>query len=288
MIQYHRYFNRALLLITAMLIVILVPASAFTADSLDITVDESGDAIAIFRFTLEGFVENAIPQSMLEQELLKGLGTSSDPPELISMDRSTATIRMRKFAAVDDVPTGTRFQTVTMNFNKAQIALDNSALSTVVSADFSPATMKVRFPDAYERSFTDSDILPSITHIIVDPAKAALAAVEAVQTPPTEGIVRVLSLPDGVSVTVDGEFTGTAPDTFAGIPAGPHTFRFSKDNYVPVSREIDVHAGETIQVSVHLAVAEPEPNQAPGFAAVLAGTALAGCAFLRLRAGRRS
>ncbi len=53
------------------------PASAFVANSLDITVDKNGDATAIFRFTLEGIIENAIPQSVLENQLKKGLTTSS-------------------------------------------------------------------------------------------------------------------------------------------------------------------------------------------------------------------
>jgi hypothetical protein len=90
-----------------------------------------------------------------------------------------------------------------------------------------------------------------------------------------------------VKVAVDGEFTGTAPETFSDIPAGPHTFQFSKDNYVPVSREIDVRAGETVQVSVHLAIAEPEPNQAPGFGATLAGLVIACCVLVRVWSGRR-
>jgi hypothetical protein len=95
---------RTFLMITALVLFITGPAAAFEANSLDITVDESGDAVATFRFTLEGFIENAIPQSMLEEELLKGLGTSFEPPELISMDRS-AQQSDEEFCRVEDVPT---------------------------------------------------------------------------------------------------------------------------------------------------------------------------------------
>ena len=68
------------LMIACCIFFTVLPAYAFTADSLDITVSENGDAIATFRFTLEGIIENAIPQSVLEEELKKGLTTSSEPP----------------------------------------------------------------------------------------------------------------------------------------------------------------------------------------------------------------
>jgi hypothetical protein len=276
--------QRFFLLALSVAFLITGTVSAFTANSLDITVDKSGDAVAVFQFTLEGMLENAIPQSMLQDELLKGLSTSSEPPELISMDRSSATIRMKKFADTSDVPTGTEYRTASMNFKKAEIALQNSALSSVVSADFSPATVKITFPDKFVRTFDNSDVLPSITHIIVDPKKAAAAAAAAANsatnasapapTPVTGGAVKVISSPAGVQVAIDGNAVGTAPDTFADIPAGSHTLTFSKENYATVSRTITIKAGQTIQVSAFLAYVEPTAKPAPGFAGVLAGIAL--------------
>lgn len=254
-------------------VLLFCPASAFTANSLDITVDETGDAIAVFKFTLEGLLENAIPQSILEEELLKGLGTSSEPPELITMDRSSATIRLKQFASLFDVPTGTEYRTVSMDFKKAEIALQQSAVNSVVSADFSPAVITVTFPDTYNRRFTDADTLPSLTHIVIDQAKAA----SAVQTPTTNGAIKVVSTPEGARVDIDGNFVGTAPATFTDIPAGSHTLRFSMDNYESVEKTVTVKEGQTIQISVFLAIIQPTPTQAPGFAGM---SALAGIALL--------
>ena len=257
---------RCILFLACVVMLISLPVQGFTADSLEISVEESGDAIATFHFTLQGMIENAIPQSTLEDELLKGFGTSSEPPELISMDRSTAVFRMKKFASISDVPTGYEYRTVSMNFNKAEIALQSSALSSIVSADFSPATMKVIFPDNYERTFSDSSALPSITHIIIDPDKAA----SAVQTPATTGAAKIISTPSGIMVEVDGAFVGTAPDTFMDIPEGSHTFRFSRENYEPVTKTIDITAGQTVQVTVFLNYVEPTPaSKTPGFGAIL-------------------
>jgi hypothetical protein len=280
--------QRIFLTILGIAFLLIGTVSAFTANSLDISVDKSGDAVAVFQFTLEGMLENAIPQSMLQEELLKGLSTSSEPPELISMDRSSATIRMKKFADTFDVPTGTEYRTASMNFKKAEIALQNSALSSVVSADFSPAKVKISFTDNFVRTFDNSDVLPSITHIVVDPKKAAAAAAaEAAAnansatnasvpapTPVTSGAVKVISSPPGVQVSIDGNAVGTAPDTFADIPAGSHTLTFSRENYATVSKTITVKAGQTIQVSAFLASVEPTAKPAPGFAGILAGIAL--------------
>jgi len=273
---------RIFLVIACIAFLVSCPVQAFTAHSLDITVDKNGDAVAIFRFSLEGLLENAIPQSMLEEELLKGLSTSSEPPELISMDRSTATIRMKKFADTTDVPTGTEYRTASMNFKKAEIALQQSALSNVVTADFSPATIKLTFPDTYSRQFDDADVLPALTHTVIDPVKAAAVS----QTPSTNGAVKVTSSPAGVQVSLDGQYVGTAPATFPDIPAGTHTLAFTKDQYAPVSKTVNVTAGQTILVSVFLAYVEPTPTaSAPGFAGILAAGALvlAACVMMRMR-----
>ena len=274
------FTRRAVLLILIIAVLVIGPVHAFTAKSLDITVDKNGDAVAVFQFSLDGIVENAIPQSMLEDQLLKGMGSSSDPPELISMDRSSATIRMKKFADTTDVPTGTEYRTASMDFKKAEIALQNSGLSNVISADFSPAKIVVNFPDNYKREFASSDALPSITHTVVDPTKHPVVSngtSSVVPTQPVNGAVKVFSSPSGVQVILDGQFVGTAPDTFSEIPAGSHTLQFSKENYAPVSKTVTVNAGETVQMSVFLTYVEPTPKPSPGFAGIPAGLALVIC-----------
>jgi hypothetical protein len=260
-----------------------VPVQAFTADSLDITIDKNGDATAVFRFTLEGLIENAIPQSMLEEQLLKGLSSSSEPPTLVSMDRSHATLILKKFANTYDNAQGTDYQTSSMDFRKAEIALQNSAVSSVISADFSPETATLIFSDGYVRTFTNIESLPSITHTIIDPVKAAALKAAATTTaaipatPTTmikNGAINVTSTPEGVGVWIDGTNYGNAPDVFTDIPAGAHTITFKKEGYTPVTKEITINDGVTIRLSVYLAPAEPAPTKSP-VGAFVAGVAIA-------------
>jgi hypothetical protein len=246
----------------------VIPAHAFTANSLDIVVSENGDAVATFRFTLEGFIENAIPQSMLEEELTKGLTTGSDPPELKSMDRSSAVLFMKKFADTSDVPTGKEYRTATMDFKKAEIALQNSGLGDAVTADFSPATITLSFPDGYKWQFSNADVLPAVFHTVEDPVKVAQVQAQATaqaQVSPgstttpviltssaAKGSINVTSSPQNVKVSIDSRYIGESPALFQDIPAGTHVMEFSSDGYSPVSKTVLVNAGKTTNIMVVL------------------------------------
>ena len=251
---------------------IVFPVHAFTANSLDITVDKNGDAIATFRFTLEGFIENAIPQSVLEDELKKGLTTSSEPPELISMDKSSAVLLMKNFADTSDVPTGTEYRTATMDFKKAEIALQNSGLSGAVSADFSPDTVTITFPDSYKREFSNVDVLPAVFHTVIDPSKTpqitaapGATAIPGAGTTPaisaTTGSMNVTSSPTNVMVYLDSTFIGEAPSIFPDISSGIHTAEFRKDGFESVSKNVTILSGKTTNVMVVLKYIPPAATE---------------------------
>lgn len=244
----------------------IVPAHAFTADSLDIMVSENGDAVATFRFTLEGIIENAIPQSVLEEKLVAGLSTSSEPPELKSMDRSSAVLLLKKFADTTDVPTGTSYLTATMDFKKAEIALENSGLGGAISADFSPEKITVTFPDSYKREYSNADVLPAISHIVIDPSKTPQPTLNPdtgitpgafalpLVTPQSSayGSMNVTSSPENLQVYVDSQYVGTAPAVFPEISSGTHTVEFRKQGFESVSKTVTIISGRTTNVMVVL------------------------------------
>jgi len=260
----------------------ILPVHAFTVNSLDITIDKSGDATASFKFTLEGFLENAIPQSMLEEELKKGLTSSSEPPVILSMDKTKATLLLKKFAETQDVPQGTQYRTASMNFQKAEIALKNSALSSVVTADFAPAKSTIIFPDAYKREFTNAAVLPALTHIVIDPSKPSVAS-----TPDTNGRINVTASPAIVQVYIDGTYVGDSPGMFSDIPTGSHTLLFQKEGFQSVTKTVAIVEGKTTNVFVFLqytAQSTPAPSgllPVPGFGLLITGLAVSGCMVLR-------
>jgi len=269
----------------------VVPAHAFTADSLDITISENGDALTTFHFTLEGFLENAIPQSVLEQELTKGLSTGPEPAELKSMDRSSAVLLMKKFADTSDVPTGKEYRTATMDFKKAEVALQNSAIGDAITADFSPATISLTFPDSYKKQFTNVDVLPAVFHTVEDPVKVAQVQAEALAQAQAEaqaqaspgatttpiiltssaakGSINVTSSPPGVKISIDSQYIGESPALLQDITAGTHMMEFTKEGYSPVSKTVIVNEEKTTNIMVVLtyipsaAAAAEEPASFP-------------------------
>lgn len=266
------------LCVSFLLCIFIVPVHAFTSDSLDITTDTNGDAVANFRFTLEGFIGNAIPQSMLETELVKGLTTSADPPQVLSFDRNGASLLLKNFAVKNVVPTGIEYQTASMDFKRAEIALKNSAISSVVSADFSPAKLVVTFPDGYTREFTDSSVLPSLKHIVIDPSK-----VGAIANNSSSGSIAVNSSPSPARVFIDTVYAGDTPSTFPEIAPGTHMVTFERDGFLPYTRTVNVTAGKTATVNAVLSYVTPTPTPTkpvPGFGWICTGIALIGCGMV--------
>lgn len=264
-------------------IVMTIPAHAFTADSLSITVAKNGDATATFTYTLEGVIENAIPESVLQEQLVKGLTTSSDPPQVTSFDKSGATLVLKNFAVPNAVPTGTEYQTAPMDFKNAQIALENSAVSTVISADFSPKTITVTFPDGYAKVLTDSSVLPGLKHTVVDPAKAAAAMTPAAST----GALRVSAVPENARVYIDSSYAGEGTETFSDITPGKHTVELDADGYLSQTKTIMITAGNTSTIFATLDTVPPTTKKSGIPAAGAAAMALIsfGCVTLFSRRG---
>jgi hypothetical protein len=259
----------------------VVPAAAFTADSLNITVGTNGDATAIFQFTLDGIIENAIPQSILENQLAQGLATSSSPTQIISFNNSEATLLLKNFATANNVPTGTEYLTASMNFTKAQTALQNSAVSAVISADFSPEITTVTFPDGFSRQFFSSSVLPSIDHIVVNPGQRGI---EVATIAPDSGSLEVNTTPEHAHVYIDSIYVGDSPGMFPEITPGNHLVSLQADGFIPLNTTINVKAGNITQLFGDLDFVTTPTKQAaaPDAGIVIAILSLAFCSICLL------
>ncbi|MFW6067460.1 MAG: PEGA domain-containing protein [Myxococcota bacterium] len=66
------------------------------------------------------------------------------------------------------------------------------------------------------------------------------------------GSLRIVTQPDGATVSVDGETVGTSPATKEGLPPGEHVVQASADGYASAEKEIEVEAGQQRVVSLKL------------------------------------
>jgi hypothetical protein len=215
---------------------------------------------------------------MLQEQLVKGLATSSNPPDVLSFDKSGADLYLKNFAVTNDVPTGTEYQTASMDFKNAQNALENSSVSAVITADFSPKIITVTFPDGYVRQLTDSSVLPSIKHTVIDPTKAQV-------TQAMTGAIRVNSSPEHVRVYIDNTYAGESPGTFSEIPPGQHEVMLEADGFISLTKNVTVNAGETTMVLDSLKFVETptQKARAPDTGMVIGILALALCGMAVLR-----
>ncbi|WP_226667834.1 PEGA domain-containing protein [Microbulbifer aggregans] len=67
-----------------------------------------------------------------------------------------------------------------------------------------------------------------------------------------DGLLNLVTIPEGASVTVDGEFRGRTPIELDLASNSRHQLRFFKDGFGTVERSIDVRAGEQREMTVNL------------------------------------
>jgi len=80
-----------------------------------------------------------------------------------------------------------------------------------------------------------------------------LAGCEGTPAPLQEnGSVRILSLPAGAAVYLDGEYRGTTPATVTAVPAGNHTLEVRADGYERWTAPVTIKAGSMANVSATL------------------------------------
>jgi hypothetical protein len=70
--------------------------------------------------------------------------------------------------------------------------------------------------------------------------------------PQDTGSVRILSLPPGAEIYLDGEYRGTTPATVTAVPAGNHTLEMRESGYDRWSAPVTVRAGSMLNVSATL------------------------------------
>jgi hypothetical protein len=159
------------LLIGCILVVLLavMPAQAFTAKTLTITLNGNGDAQADMQYDLS-FVEQAAiffhaanPSAELQNALQDNLNR---PVTVVSADMSSAEVIIPSFATVVQSGGATTITTPAFSFANAQQAVRNEWYGSLISADFAPQTTTITFPDGYQASFDDQISIPAVSHTI--------------------------------------------------------------------------------------------------------------------------
>jgi len=155
-------------IIIALLLLALntVPASAFTAKNLDITIRDNGDANIDFQYQLtwaERFSAKFVPNK--EGIITSALGKKFPKMQVndISVSDTNTVLTVKKFASVSTLGGTTKYKTPAVSFIRAREIMQNvPVISSRFTPDFSPEVTTVKFPGGQKYTYYDATGIPSI------------------------------------------------------------------------------------------------------------------------------
>ncbi len=158
-----------LLAVATLLSVAVVPAMAFSADQLDIRVQDNGDAEINFGYTLSWLEYLAVYLHIADpgKELKAALEPNLHRPVTVtSMNTRGTDLLVERFAVISTFNGTTTVVTPGLSFAEAQKILNGYWFAPLVQPDFSPTATTVTFPDGYVRSFGETETIPPVVHVI--------------------------------------------------------------------------------------------------------------------------
>ena len=145
------------------------PVHAFTAKTLDITVQENTDAVIVFDYGLSWFENIAVFMRIADPgtELKKALESSYGKPVFVAKsDGSESRFVVQGFASKEERGGKVTLITPALSFVDAEEILNRYWFAPLISPDFSPAVTRVNFPDDYTEEFYNQISIPARRHTL--------------------------------------------------------------------------------------------------------------------------
>jgi hypothetical protein len=154
----------------ALLAVAVLPASALTSDALNVAVvTDAGDAEVDFRFTLAWYEHIAVwlnlmnPADTMKEALA---GYSDKEVDVLSVTDSSTSMQVYGFARVEAAENATLYRTPEMRFADSEAIAARYWFGPLLDIDTTPTLTTVTFPDGYNETFADAQVIPPIEHTV--------------------------------------------------------------------------------------------------------------------------
>lgn len=147
--------------------VIVLPAGAFKADLLEISLNDGGGADIDFHYSLSWFEYAAVFLQVVDpaEELQSALSREfKSEVSVQSTSGSSTQLSVEKFANVRESGGKIIMTTPGISFARSQQILDRYWFAPLINPDFSPSVIEMRFPDGFIETWNDVDTIPSVTH----------------------------------------------------------------------------------------------------------------------------
>jgi len=147
----------------------VMPAQAFTAKTLTVTLNGNGDAQADMQYDLTFAEQAAIffhvasPASELQNALQENL---NEPVTVVRADDSSADVIISSFAMVTQSNGVTTMTTPAFSFAHAEQVMKQYWFAPLISPDLAPQVTTITFPDGYQATFNDQISIPSVSHTV--------------------------------------------------------------------------------------------------------------------------
>lgn len=150
-------------------ILCVCPVQAFNAKSLDIVVQDNGDAIITFDYELSWYENVAVftrianPNTELKKALESNYHKSVD---ILATSGNEAKVLIHGFTSQRVTDGSTTMTTPALSFQSAERVLKQYWFAPLISVDFSPEVTRVIFPDGYQEEYNNQIALPQISHTL--------------------------------------------------------------------------------------------------------------------------
>ncbi|WP_321504195.1 hypothetical protein [uncultured Methanoregula sp.] len=145
----------------------VMPAQAFTAKSLTVTLAPNGDAQINMQYDLNFLEKSAVFFRMADPatEVKKAFASNTGREVTVnSVTDSSADIVVPSYAGVTRNNGATTLTTPAISFLRAQEVLKRYWFAPLVSANFAPQVTTITFPDGYQETFINSLSMPAVSH----------------------------------------------------------------------------------------------------------------------------
>ena len=147
----------------------VLPAQAFTINTLAITVGQNGDASVSLQYQLTMFEMAAVFLHIEDPaaELQKAMNANMNRPVSVEQaDSSSAALTVSSFATVTNGPGAVTITTPAFSLARAQAAVEKYWFAPLISPDFTPKVTTVTFPDGYTETFNNEISIPTVSHTL--------------------------------------------------------------------------------------------------------------------------
>ncbi len=157
-------------IVAIILFLFILPVQAFTANSLDITLQNNGDADIQFGYTLNWMEHMAVYLRIADpaDELSRAFENNLKVPVSVNQVNSDSIrVSVGNFAQRSvNKGGGTTMSTPGLSFEAAEKVLQQYWFAPLINPDFSPAVTTLTYPDGYQVKFYNVSNIPRTTHII--------------------------------------------------------------------------------------------------------------------------